>query len=111
MMRGADDHDLGAGATDLSACEHQLDVLGGGVRSAELEAVACAHAEAGLITLQAFVDAGLHLWGGAVHGLLLGPVAVAELPAPRKDAGDERGFLPVTICNNALAWPCFVAWA
>jgi len=54
-----------------------LDVLGGGVRSTELKAVARAHAEAGLIALQAFVDAGLHLWSGLVHGIPPGPLAVA----------------------------------
>jgi hypothetical protein len=60
MVRRAYDHDLGAGAADLGTGEHQLNVLRGGVRSAELEAVIGARAEAGLVAAQTFVDAGLH---------------------------------------------------
>ena len=69
VVRGTDDHDLGAGATDLGAGEHQLDVLRRGVLTSELEAVICAHAEAGLIAAQAVVDARLHLQGEVRHHL------------------------------------------
>jgi hypothetical protein len=60
MVRRADDHDMSAGATDLGASQHQLDVVRLGVLSPELEAVVRAHTEARLITVQALVDAGLH---------------------------------------------------
>ncbi len=61
VVLGAEQHKMGRGAADLGAGHHDPEVAGLDVLAANLQAVVHRRTEAGLVTAQALVDAGLLL--------------------------------------------------
>lgn len=64
-------HEMRTGPADLRASEHQAQMLRFNVLAAGFETMVGGCAETGLIALQAFVDAFLHVLRCVVHDLLL----------------------------------------
>lgn len=72
VMRAPEQHEVRGGPADLGAGQHQAEVLGLDMLSTGRQAVGGRHAKAGLVTTEAFVDAGLHLGFCMMHGVARG---------------------------------------
>jgi hypothetical protein len=74
VMLRVDKHKMRAGSANLSARQHDFEVLRLHMFAACFEAVVHRHTKAGLVTAQSRVDAGLHLGRDVLHGRILVPV-------------------------------------
>lgn len=63
-MLSSDEHDVCRRAADFCAGRQQAKVFGLYVFAALFKAVRHRRAGAGLVAVQAFIDARLHIWGG-----------------------------------------------
>jgi hypothetical protein len=67
MMFGTAQHKIGAGRADLSAVEHEAQVIGSNVGAAHFQAMSRCHAQTGGVARLTILDALLHLSGQMIH--------------------------------------------